>query len=208
MYDILRPLINARFKCHPMKCEGVHITRISDDIINAGDLPLGLLAPSELAEYDLPDQPDLDAEGIKTFTTNEGDERDKVLYRVPGYATGWHKRNRHGDDWKDFNRAYIRHRILSNIAVTYLFEEATPVSEPSCGSILVVCDFKKCQYIRSDVAASKSQDPPFDESPCQLLAENPGEIAFYAMMWSDYGPFNVTCVQNYSYQSFGTVNPM
>jgi len=65
-------------------------------------------------------------------------------------------------------------------------------SEPeSPPGILVVRNLTKREYIRGDVAKSKTTEPPFNESPFTTMVEFLGEIALYAMMWADYGAFHV-----------------
>jgi len=55
----------------------------------------------------------------------------------------------------------------------------------------VVRNLTKHQYIRGDVAESKTTEPPFNESPFTTMVELLGKIAFHAMMWADYRAFRV-----------------
>ena len=174
MYIIIRPLLNARFAHNPSDWAGDRIICVGEYGIE-GDLPLGVLTPCELVEYNLPEQ-------LGASSYGEGWERAKILYYVPEVAVGWMRNDPEANRWDKDIRDDTLLRMFSTTAFTDLSEPTSSTPEPTSG-ILVVRNLTKRQYIRGDLIIATAGDPLFE------MDKYLGEIAFFAMMWSNDHPY-------------------
>jgi len=190
LYDILRPLLNKCLAQHPRDWVGDRIICVSDDGGNCR-VPRGRFTASELVEYDLLEEadPGEKEEGRTSPSVVPYKYGDNILYDTPDHAEGWFK-SVQADVWDDKMADTQLVRMFKEVAVT------SPASKRNAESetphyILVVLNRTKREYIRGDIAEAKANDPPFNRRPFTKMAKYVGEIAFYAVMWSDYAAFDV-----------------
>jgi len=182
--DIVRSLPNAQLPQPPMDWSGDRII-CAGDSADVGDLlPPGVFTPSELAEYELPGQHQAEEDDDDWTTIH------KTLSSVPHYAIGWAAGKCWGDEWDDEHRDYKHSQFFSETAFKDTFRKSRSEDPEPSNGILVVRNLTKHQYIRGDIVISKPQDPPFNRGPYTFVAQFPGEMAFYSMIWSSDTSFH------------------